>query len=63
VEKLQKRKKSGNRDVRKRNRKSETKKSQSHCGLPLSTQSGGAVSRSNVAFDAAHESSQLRRKI
>jgi hypothetical protein len=63
VEKLQKGKKSRNRDVRKRNRKSKTKKSQSHCSLALSPQSGGTVSSSNVAVDAAHESSQLRREI
>jgi hypothetical protein len=63
VEKLQKRKKRRNRDVRKRNRKSKTEESQSHCSLALSPQSGGAVSSSNTAVDAVHESSQLRREI
>jgi hypothetical protein len=63
VENLQKGNKSRHRDVRKRNRKSKTKKSQSHCSLALNRQSGGAVSSSNAAVDAAHESSQLRREI
>jgi hypothetical protein len=63
MEKLQKRKKSRNRDVRKRDRKSKTKKSQSHCSLALSPQSGGAVSSSNASVDAAQEDSQLRREI
>jgi hypothetical protein len=63
VQKLKKRKESGNRNVRKRNRKGEAKKSKSHCILALSPQSGGAVSGRNTAVDAVHESSQLRRKI
>jgi hypothetical protein len=63
VEKLQKRKKSRNRDVRKRNRESDTKKSQSHCSLAMSPQSGGTISSGNAAVGAAHKSSQLRGKI
>jgi hypothetical protein len=63
VEKLQKRKKSRKRDVRKRNRKIKTEESQSHCSLALSPQSGGAISSSHAAVDTFHESSQLRREI
>jgi hypothetical protein len=63
MEKLQKRKKSRDRNMRKRNRKSKAEESQSHCSLALSPQRGRAVSSSNAAVDAAHESSQLRREI
>jgi hypothetical protein len=41
MQKLKKRKKSGNRNVSKRNREGEAKKSQSHCSLVLIPQSGG----------------------